>query len=302
MRRLITVLILITAGLAIPVYAQTLRDAYNSYTKQNAPVLLANYRPLSIPTRTIVAASPTLTSASVTAYAVDAATMTPLYAQNETTPRPIASVTKLMTLLVVLSGHKLSDTVTIGQLPAYDQADELLGLVPGQVFSVGDLAAAALVASANDAADALASYDAGNEAAFIKKMNIRAAEWGINGAHFGSATGLTDQDNLVSAVALAKIAKLALVNPTITSLVKLPSATIADHAGRSYTLKTTDDLLATGQFYGIKTGYTDAAGQCFVGLTRINGHNIITVVLGSSDRFGDTTRLANWIQGAWQWQ
>jgi len=301
-RRLITILVLVAAGLALPVYAQSLRDAYRSYVGPSAPALLADFGPLPIPTRTDTLAAPILAPSGVTAYAVDATTMTPLYAQNEATPRPIASVTKLMTLMVVLSGHKLSDPVTIGQLPVYDQSAEQLGLKPGQILTVGDLATAALVASENDAADALAIYDAGSEAAFIKKMNLRAAEWGISGAHFSSATGLTDQDNLVSAVALTKIAKLALANPTIASLVTLPAATISDNSGHTYSLKTTDDLLATGQFYGIKTGYTDAAGQCFVGLTRINGHNIITVVLGSSDRFSDTMRLANWIQGAWQWQ
>ena len=291
MRPLIAVLVLVTTGLATGVYLA-----------KPAPEVNASYYAPSVPQRVAATPTPPLVTPDVTVYAVDAATMTPLYAQNETTPRPVASITKLMTLLVVLSDHNTGDKVTVGKLPTYDPSDELMGLSAGQVFSVKDLATAALVASANDAADALAIADAGSESAFISKMNLRATEWGITGAHFNSATGLTDQGNLISAVALAKIAKLALVNPTIRDLVKLPAATISDSAGHSYTLKTTNDLLAAGQFYGIKTGYTDAAGQCFVGLARINGHTIITVVLGSNNRFDDTTRLVNWIQGAWQWQ
>ena len=302
MRRLIATLVLVATGLALPVYAQTIRDAYDGYAGQSQSSLITDIQPMPFPQRTTAVPQPALIAPGVTAYAVDASTMTPLYTQNEGMARPIASITKLMTVLIVLSSHKLSDKVTVGQLPAYDPADELMGLSTGQILTVGDLATAALVASANDAADALAIYDSGSETVFIKKMNARAAEWGITDAHFNSATGLTDQDNLVSAVALTKIAKLALVNPAIASLVKLPSAIVNDSSGHSYSLKTTNDLLAAGQFYGIKTGYTDAAGQCFVGLVRINGHNIITVVLGSNDRFSDTMRLVNWIQGAWQWQ
>lgn len=258
--------------------------------------------PLPIPTHTAAWTTTRLFPATTTAYAVDSATMTPLYAQNETTPRPIASLTKMMTLLIVLSDHKPSDSVTVAKLPTYDPADVTLGLVQGQVFSVNDLAKAALIDSDNDAADALAIYDAGSETAFIKKMNAKLAEWGIPEAHFNSATGLTDENNLVSAVALTKIAKLALTNPVIAGLISEPTATISDKAGKRYNLRTTNDLLATGQFYGIKTGYTDAAGQCFVGLAHVNGHAIITVVLGSNDRFGNTMQLFNWIQGAWQWQ
>jgi D-alanyl-D-alanine carboxypeptidase (penicillin-binding protein 5/6) len=190
----------------------------------------------------------------------------------------------------------------VGKLPTYDPSDETLGLAPGEVMSVGDLVKASLIPSDNDAADALAVYDAGSLDAFITKMNAKLKQWGISGAHFNSAEGLTDDNNYATAVALAKIAKLALVNPTIASDVRLSTASISDSTGKTFTLTTTDELLASGQFYGIKTGYTDAAGQCFVGLANVNGHDVITVVLHSSDRFGDTMRLLNWIQGAWQWQ
>lgn len=169
-------------------------------------------------------------------------------------------------------------------------------------MTVGDLVKASLIASDNDAADTLAIDDAGSLKAFITKMNAKLEQWGISDAHFNSAEGLTDTNNYSSAVALAKIAKLALTNPTIASDVKLSTATISDSTGKSFALTTTDELLASGQFYGIKTGYTDAAGQCFVGLAHVNGHDVITVVLHSNDRFGDTMRLLNWIQGAWQWQ
>jgi D-alanyl-D-alanine carboxypeptidase (penicillin-binding protein 5/6) len=297
MHKLSVALILMIAGVTLPFYAITGRNYYQQHQQATASL----YKVVAIPVQTRV--WPTaLFDPNTTAYAVDATTMTPLYTQGGVTPRAIASITKLMTAIVVLDDHNIGDKVTVGNLPTYDPSDETMGLVAGQVLSVGALTQAALVASNNDAADALAIYDAGSLDAFIKKMNDKLSQWGITEAHFSSAEGLTDDGNYASATALARIAKLALTNPTIVADVKLPTATITDKTGKSYSLTTTDELLASGQFYGIKTGYTDAAGQCFVGLAHVNGHDVITVVLHSNDRFGDTMRLLNWIQGAWRWQ
>ena len=249
-----------------------------------------------------VSPSPINLEAGTSAYAIDVASGQVLYALNDSKPRPIASVTKLMTVMVALSQLKPNAIVTVGQLPTYDTADETMGLETGEEFHVIDLVKAALMPSDNDAADALAIATSGSLTKFYAAMNAKAAEWGITGAHFASATGLTDQNNLVSAQALSKIAMLDLTNPTIAKIVDTPNDTITDTVGRTFHLSTTDDLLATGQFYGIKTGYTEAAGECFVGLTKINGHQIITVVLGSSDRFGETGTLVNWIGYNWTWQ
>ena len=236
------------------------------------------------------------------AYAIDAATGQVLYAQNATTPRPIASITKLMTVMVALNKLKPTDIVTVGQLPDYDVADETMGLQTGQKLTVLALVKATLIASDNDAADALGLATSGQLPAFYAAMNAKAAQWGIKDAHFASATGLVDKDNIVSAAALAKIAALDLTNPLIRQVVATPTATVRDAAGLTYNLKTTNDLLATGQFYGIKTGYTEAAGECFVGLTTFRGHEVITVVLGSRDRFGETQTLVTWIGHNWSWQ
>jgi D-alanyl-D-alanine carboxypeptidase len=77
---------------------------------------------------------------------------------------------------------------------------------------------------------------------------------------------------------------------------------ISDQSGRVYDLKAIDELLQNGAFTGIKTGYTVAAGQCFVGLTSIAGHPVITVLLNSPDRFGETQALADWIGKTYTWQ
>ena len=238
---------------------------------------------------------------TASAIAIDRATATVLYAKNIGAHRPIASVTKIITALVVLSRHKSSEIITIPTLPKYPPEAETLGLVPGDTFRLGDIAEAALMPSDNDAADTLAIIDAGSTTKFAAKMNEKMAEWGITDTHFASASGLQDTNNYASAAALAKIASLAIHNPDFARIVNYQTATITSGQGRTYNLKTTNDLLASGQFYGIKTGYTQAAGECFVGLTRINGHDVITVVLGADNRFSATTTLTNWIGHTWQW-
>lgn len=246
-------------------------------------------------------ASEPLTLGVASAIAVDAATGTVLYAQNPGARRPIASVTKLITSLVILSDHSPSDLATVPKLPAYDPADELVGLVPGETYHAGDLVTAALVQSGDDAADALALWDSGSAAKFAAKMNAKMTEWGITGTHFSSPSGLQDQNNYATAEAVSRIALLALSSPFIRQAVTLQNTTITSTAGRTIPVQTIDQLLATGQFYGIKTGYTPAAGECFVGLTRIGGHEVVTVVLGADDRFGETQKLANWISRNWEW-
>jgi D-alanyl-D-alanine carboxypeptidase len=239
--------------------------------------------------------------ASASVYALDAATVTPLYAQDAARQRPIASVTKLVTALTILSTHDPSERVTIPALPEYPDDADLLDLRPGENYALGDLVQAALIISGNDAADSLAIADAGSASAFAGRMNAKLAEWGITGAQFSNPSGLIDSGNSASAESLSRIALLALRNPFIRDVVAKQSITIVSNGGRQISGVTTDKLLATGDFYGIKTGYTGAAGQCFVGLTKINGHDVITVVLGSEDRFGDTTKLADWIKENYTW-
>ena len=247
-----------------------------------------------------LAANPIRISAA-SALAVDVASGTILYNQDGNRKLPIASITKLMTALVVLSHHNLTDTITIPDLPAYRPEDERIGLVAGESYQLQDLLRALLIQSANDAADALAIANAGSIAKFAARMNAKLGEWHITGARFVSPSGLVDDGNFATADALTKIARLVLTNSFLRQTVSEATATIKSTAGRTINLQTTNQLLASGNFYGIKTGYTQAAGECFVGLTRIDGHEVVTVVLGASDRFGDSQTLANWISRTWQW-
>lgn len=234
--------------------------------------------------------------------AIDLVTGETLTAHNPDEQLPIASITKLVTVMVVLREHELSEIVTIPDLPAYDAADSRLGLVAGQRFSLSELLEAALIPSANDAADALAIWDSGTTQAFSVKMNDLVRAWGITGPHFSTASGLIDTNNHASARDLAKIAKIALANSQIRTLAASPQAQVSDLDGRSYAVTTTNRLLGTHGVKGLKTGYTLAAGQSFMSLASISNHDIITVVLNSPDRFAETNRLLDWIERNWQWQ
>ncbi len=259
---------------------------------------LVRYQPVTVPAQ--VTSTPlNLTAASV--LAVDLNTGQILYSHNPNAKRPIASITKLVTALVIVRDHPLDQFVTVPILPTYAVADSRLGLVAGQRLSVESLLAAMLVPSADDAADTLARFDAGSGQAFAGKMNRVASDWSIQDTHFTNPSGLVDTDNYATATALTKIAGLVLANQSLARLTATASTTITDANGRSYNLTTTNELLQNGLIKGIKTGYTPAAGQSLVGLASIDGHAVITVILGSQDRFGETGRLINSLTRDYQW-
>jgi D-alanyl-D-alanine carboxypeptidase len=236
------------------------------------------------------------------AIAQDVASNAILYQKNANQQVPIASITKLATALVILQHHKLDEVITVPTLPAYSGEDEVMGLAAGQKYTVGSLLHALLVASANDAADALALSDSGTIPAFSAKMNRLIATWGLEHTRYNNPSGLVDEGNYSSASDLVKIAKLALTNPTLRQIVTESESTITDTSGTSSHLTSTNKLLSDPRFHGIKTGFTNAAGQSVVALVTINGHEVVTVILGSNDRFGETVKLADWLQKEYIWQ
>lgn len=234
-------------------------------------------------------------------YVVDATTGTVLHKKDANTARPIASLTKMMTILTILKEHGADEKVTIPQLAPYKPGDALAGLTPGDTFALKDLVAASLIPSDNDAADSLAIYDSGTKEKFYGKMNTIAKEWGLSSATFASASGLQDAGNQASAKDLATIARLGLYNKLFAELTSTKTMKVTSGQGKVYTLNTTNDLLDGVRVFGLKTGYTPASGECLVTLSKINGHDIITVVLGSQDRFGETTKLLDWVTNSYSW-
>jgi D-alanyl-D-alanine carboxypeptidase (penicillin-binding protein 5/6) len=202
---------------------------------------------------------------------------------------PIASITKLMTVLVALERTDVDDVVVAA--PSISAIGEsTINLRVGERISVGDLVEAALVQSANDAAWALAAHvGKGDVNAFVRLMNAKARALGLRRTHFVRPDGLDVPGHASSARDVTLLARAAMHNATIRSIVDDRTATIA--GGRR--LHTWNDLL--GSFpgvIGVKTGHTDAAGWSQVAAARGTGFVLYATLLGSPTRAQRNTDLA----------
>jgi D-alanyl-D-alanine carboxypeptidase (penicillin-binding protein 5/6) len=239
------------------------------------------------------AASPSI---DARAFLVQDATTGEVLAQHNASARvPIASLTKLMTVLLTLkSGAELSSVVTV-QRDAADVGESSIHLRAGERITVSDLLKGALIQSANDAADALADYVAhGNEAAFVTRMNVEARRLGLRRSHFVRPDGLDAPGHLSTAHDVTVLALRLMRYPVVRAIVRQRDATIA--GGRR--LHTWDDLLGVFRgLVGVKTGHTDNAGWCQVAEVRRDGLDLYATILGSpsrSQRNGDLAALLRW--------
>ena len=206
---------------------------------------------------------------------------------------PIASITKLMTVLVALERARPDETVVVAPAAAA-VGESTIRLRPRERISVRDLVAAALIQSANDAAAALAYHvGRGSQQRFVALMNAQARELGLRDTHFVRPDGLDVPGHVSSAHDATKLARVAMRNPIVRSLVRKRTAVAA---GRE--LHTWNDLL--GSFpgvIGVKTGHTAGAGWAQVAAAQGDGVTIYAAILGSptrSERNEDLAELLAW--------
>jgi D-alanyl-D-alanine carboxypeptidase (penicillin-binding protein 5/6) len=200
-----------------------------------------------------------------------------LAARQATSPRAMASITKLMTALVALQHVSLDDVVTV---PAAAAAvgESSIELRAGQSVSVRDLLIGTLVPSANDAATALAVAAAGSVPRFVTLMNREARRLGLDGTHYRNPHGLDQPGHVSTARDIAVLLREALRNPVIRRYAGMQRATLSD--GR--VVESTDNLLGrVGGIVGGKTGHTALAGWSQAAFVRRGGVGITAVVLGS---------------------
>jgi len=216
-----------------------------------------------------------------TAYLVeDARTGEVLAASNAHARRPIASITKLMTVLVALQHHRLSDVVTVDRRAAV-VGESSAHLRAGERLTVRDLVKAALIQSANDAAAALALSVSPDFASFAALMNEQAAKLGLRDTHFVRPDGLDAAGEYSSAADVTALARVLMRTRFVRETVRRRTDMIA--GGR--TLHTWDDLLTQlPQTIGVKTGHTSAAGWCQVAAVRGRGVTVYATLLGSPTR------------------
>ena len=223
------------------------------------------------------AAAPEITVQAKAAILYEASTDTVLMEQNADERLYPASTTKLLTALVAMEYGNPEDTVTVTR-EAVDGLYELGSssyLLAGEEISFMDLMEYMLVASGNDAANALAIHISGSLSAFADLMNSTAQSLGCTGSHFVNPHGLHDEDHYTTARDLLTIAKAAMKNETIARLVGETEVTlpVTNKHDRTTTKFTTNYMLSkksTGAYYyegaiGIKTGSTTPAGLCLIG-------------------------------------
>jgi D-alanyl-D-alanine carboxypeptidase (penicillin-binding protein 5/6) len=217
-----------------------------------------------------------------------------LAARNARARVPIASVTKLMTVLLTLERTRPSDVVTVSR-EAADVGESSANLRAGDRLTVRELLEAALIQSANDAADALADYvGKGNEAHFVALMNQRARQLGLHDTHYVRPDGLDAAGHVSSARDVTLLARILMHRPLIRQIVRQRAASISG----GHTLHTWNDLLSTYPgLFGVKTGHTSKAGWNEVAAARRGPVTVYATLLGSPDRYernADLTKLLDW--------
>lgn len=209
-----------------------------------------------------------------------------LWAHNPDRKLPIASITKIMTAIIVLERCRLDDIVTISNSVTTETGTRLW-LKPGEKLKVRDLLAAALINSACDACVALADHVAGSQSKFVEMMNTRAVELGLKNTHFQNAAGHDHAENYSTANEITMLAKTALKDPFFAEMVSTDTKKITTTNGkRTFQLKNTNDML--GRFEGVrgvKTGFTSQAGKCLVSLASKKGIHVMLVLLNSPKRW-----------------
>lgn len=222
------------------------------------------------------------------AVLMDTVTGTVLYSKNADLALPPASVTKIMTLLLFMeevdSGNiSLTDEISVSEYAASMGGSQVF-LEAGESMSAEDMLKSVIIASANDAAVALAEKVAGGEEAFVGRMNERAAELGMDNTHFENVTGLDDETvkHLTSAYDIALMSRELLKHPTITKYSTIWMDTIRNGA---FGLTNTNRLIS---FYdgatGLKTGSTSKAGFCMSATAMRDGMHLIAVIMGADTR------------------
>jgi D-alanyl-D-alanine carboxypeptidase (penicillin-binding protein 5/6) len=211
-----------------------------------------------------------------------------LWSHAASAPLPPASLTKLMTALLVAEDGRL-DAVVTASARAAGASGSRLGLRKGDRFRVGDLLTATLLASANDACRALAEWRDGTEARFVDRMNRRATALGLRATRFVNACGHDAPGHVSSAADLAVLAEAAASVPAIASRVREVRASVGDVTATRIVEVTNRNALV-GRYegaIGMKTGFTARAGKCVIALAERGGVRVLLVLLNGRDRWWD---------------
>jgi D-alanyl-D-alanine carboxypeptidase (penicillin-binding protein 5/6) len=218
-----------------------------------------------------------------------------LYEFESTKRLSPASLTKIMSALVILEFGQLEDQVTVSRHASRAHKTHLR-LRAGQVFRLDDLLKAMLIVSANDACVAAVEHVGGDEEKFVTLMNTKATALGLADTHFSNGCGFDAPDHYSTAEDLAKLSEHALQHPVFKQLVREEREIITPLNGhRSYLLRNTNRLLGrVPGVEGVKTGFTSRAGRCLIAKVSQDGNDLLVVILNSNRRWNTALSLINY--------
>ena len=250
--------------------------------------------------QTLTVTPPQLTLPCRAAILIDQTSGTVLYEMNADQTMPIASITKVMTLLLtfeaVHAGRLTMDTAVPVSEHAYHMGGSQIWLEPGEQFTLDEMLKAVCVSSANDAAVAVAELVGGSEPAFVQQMNARAAELGMEHTTFRNACGLDTEGHLSTARDVAIMSRTILTTcPEVLHYTGIWTDTL--RGGATQLVNTNKLLKRYNGITGLKTGTTSGAGVCISASATRDGLDLIAVVLGSlssSERFTAATTLLDY--------
>lgn len=276
-------------------YFQTLIVKPGPIRSYHIPDLPVTYYPVNDGTSV-----PSLTARAIVIQ--DAESKTLLYSKHPDSQMLPASTTKIMTALVALDYYHLDQQLTVRN---EDRAvGSTMELVKGEVITVESLLYGLLVDSGNDAALTLAENLPGGYEAFVAAMNAKARAYHLDSTTYRNVSGVESYGHFTTARDLAILASIAVNNPVINRIMQTKNITITDVSGEIvHQLVSTNELLGeVPGLMGLKTGWTQNAGECLVSYLERDGRRVVIVILGSADRFGETKQLVDWVYSHHTWQ
>lgn len=230
------------------------------------------------------------------AVLMEASTGKVLFEKNAHEQRPCASITKVMTLLLVMEALDEGRIHLEDMVSASEHASSMGGsdiwLEPGETMSVNDLLKATVIVSANDAAVALAEYVSGSEEAFVQRMNERAAELGMTNTVFKNCNGLDEDGHVTTAYDIALMSRALIQHEKIFDYTQVWMDEL--RGGKTQLVNTNKLLKSYSGITGLKTGTTGKAGSCMAATAERDGMSLVAVVLGcasTEDRFSSAASL-----------